>query len=382
MKKICFFCSVDSFDTGMPISTFKLIQHFGSLSDYEVHVVLPGRGDLYTRICSLGGVRVEPIAFQRIRSWRHVKSLVNFLLFLPGAFLKVRSYFKNNGIALVHFSDVIDFPFYPCARLSHARAIAHVRIAIDNKTARFLFAILLTSCIDAAICISRFIKNHYALPDARALVVYNAGPDLALFDPQKTFPLHPSIDSDKIIVGTIANFLKIKGHSYFLDMARAIETDLPGAVQYLIVGNVEPGHGLYEQSIRSRIESLGLGPQMTVLYNLPYERIPALLSLMHIFVHLSVAPEGLGGVVLEAMAMGLPVVAFDSGGVRECFIDGKSGFLVKKMDYEQAASRVLELIKSPDMRTTIGAQARNDLAAKFSYAKHFSEINKIYDLYI
>jgi len=45
--------------------------------------------------------------------------------------------------------------------------------------------------------------------------------------------------------------------------------------------------------------------------------------------------------------MGLPVVAFDSGGVKECFIDGKSGFSFKQRDHGQAASRVLDLIKSP-----------------------------------
>jgi Glycosyltransferase len=365
----------------MPISTFKLIEHFGALPDYEVHAVLPGRGDLYTRICSLGSVRVELIAFQKIRSLRYVKSVIKFLFFLPGAFFKVRSYFRNNDIALVHFSDVIDFPFYPCARLSSARAIAHVRIALENKTARFLYAGLLNYFIDTTICISRFIKNHYALPETRATVVYNAGPDLALFNPQRDFPFHPNFDTDKIVVGTIAKFLKIKGHGFFLDMARIIESNMPGAAHFVIVGNSEPGHEAYERSIRSRIESLGLGPNVAVVCNEPYERMPALLSMMRIFVHLSIAAEGLGGVVLEAMAMGLPVVAFDSGGVKECFIDGKSGFLVKQRDHGQAASRVLELIKSPDMRTTIGNRARNDLSAKFSYEKHFSGINKIYDRY-
>ena len=381
-KKICFFCSVDSFDSGMPISTFKLIEHFASLPDYEAYVVLPGRGKLYTRVCALGGVRVELIAFQKIRSLRYVKSVIKFLFFLPGAFFKVRSYLRNNGIALVHFSDVIDFPFYPCARLSSARAIAHVRIALENKLARLLFAGMLRYCIDTTVCISQFIKNHYALPDTRATVVYNAGPDRTLFNPDKVFSPHPDIDAGKIIVGTIAKFLKIKGHGFFLDMARIIESSMPGAAHFVIVGNSEPGHEAYEQSIRSRIESLGLGPNVAVVCNEPYERMPALLSMMHLFVHLSIAAEGLGGVVLEAMAMGLPIVAFDSGGVKECFIDGASGFLVGRADSGQAAAKVMELIKNPLMRTAIGNRARHDCSVKFSYEKHFSGINKVYDKYI
>ena len=381
-KKICFFCSVDSFDSGMPISTFKLIKHFGSVHDYEVHVILPGLGELYTRACSFDGVHVMPIAFQKMRSLRHIKGFVSFLVHLPGAYLKVLSYFRNSGITFVHFSDVIDFPFYPCARLSHIRAIAHVRIALENKLVRYLYSGLLRHCIDTTVCISHFIKNHYTLPDTRAVVVYNAGPDLTLFNPRKVFSLHPNIDTGKIIVGTIAKFLKIKGHRYFLDMARIIESSMPGAVQYIIIGNTEPGHEAYAQSIHSYIESLRLGSSVAVVRDEPYERMPALLSMMHVFVHMSIGPEGLGGVVLEAMAMGLPIVAFDSGGVKECFNDGISGFLIERTNSRQAAGRVLELIKNPLMRTTIGGRARHDLLEKFSYEKHFTEIEKLYAAYL
>jgi len=87
--------------------------------------------------------------------------------------------------------------------LQHGQS-AHVRIALKTKRARFLYAGLLNYFIDTTICISRFIKNHYALPETRAIVVYNAGPDLALFNPQRDFAYHPNIDTGKIVVGTIA----------------------------------------------------------------------------------------------------------------------------------------------------------------------------------
>jgi len=122
----------------MPISTFKLIEHFGSLPDYEVHAVLPsGAGALTQRICSS---RLRPCRDHRLSEksglCASVKSVIKFLFFLPGLFLKVRSYFRNNGIALVHFSDVIDFPFTRAPGcLQHGQSPR--QIALENKNGAF-----------------------------------------------------------------------------------------------------------------------------------------------------------------------------------------------------------------------------------------------------
>ena len=181
---------------------------------------------------------------------------------------------------------------------------------------------------------------------------------------------------------TIAKFLKVKGHENFVRMARCIELEKPHFCHFAILGNKFGGHEKYYEYVQSLIREYGLAQCITILDQVRHEEVPAYLSRAAVFVHLPNWQEGLGGVILEAMAMRLPVIAFDCGGVGECFRDGVSGFLVQKGNVQKVAEKVLELLKNPEMRKNIGAQARKDLSLRFSYEKHFSEITKVYDMYI
>jgi glycosyltransferase involved in cell wall biosynthesis len=97
-----------------------------------------------------------------------------------------------------------------------------------------------------------------------------------------------------------------------------------------------------------------------------------------VFVLMPNCQEGLGGVVLEAMAMKVPVVAFDSGGIGECFSNNTSGFLVPQGDTQAAADAVILLIQNPEVRNTLGTHARDELLSRFTYEKHFSGIEAVY----
>jgi glycosyltransferase involved in cell wall biosynthesis len=361
----------------MPISTYKLIKHFSSHPDYSVFVILPETGEFYSKVKALD-VTIVAIKFYRIRSPKHVEAFLKFLFRLPRALAQVVSFLKRNNIAVAHFSDIIDFPFYPCAHFAGSKALAHIRNAQYNAVTRLWYVWFLRRYVDQAICISRFIKSHYSLPDCFSRVIYNPGPDLTLFNRQKSYPAAINFDSNKIIIGMVGKFLKIKGHRYFLDLARIIESTLPGACRFIIVGNIETGHEAYSRFIHTYADNLGLSSILTISHDAHYERIPAFLSQMDIFIHMSVVPEGLGGVVLEAMSMGLAIVAFDSGGVGECFDNGKSGFLVPRKDIRAAAEKVSDLVQNPALRERLGLQATFDLAKKFSYEKHFSEVEKLY----
>jgi glycosyltransferase involved in cell wall biosynthesis len=73
--------------------------------------------------------------------------------------------------------------------------------------------------------------------------------------------------------------------------------------------------------------------------------------------------EGLPLAVLEAMAMGLPIVATSVGGIPEVLADGISGVLVPPGDPAVLAAAVLRILDDVDLATSLGEQARTAAAA-------------------
>ena len=92
--------------------------------------------------------------------------------------------------------------------------------------------------------------------------------------------------------------------------------------------------------------------------NLTREDLPALMNAADGFV-LSSVVEGLPMVLLEAAASGLPAVATDAGGVRECVADGETGFVVPRSDCDALAAAMSRLALLPaDTRARMAHAAR------------------------
>lgn len=75
--------------------------------------------------------------------------------------------------------------------------------------------------------------------------------------------------------------------------------------------------------------------------------------------------EGTPRTVLEAMAMGRPIITTDAPGCRETVIDGKTGFLVPVMDANAVADKMLEFIKNPELIETMGKESLVYCKSKF-----------------
>jgi glycosyltransferase involved in cell wall biosynthesis len=84
----------------------------------------------------------------------------------------------------------------------------------------------------------------------------------------------------------------------------------------------------------------------------------------------SVWPEPFGAVGLEAMRHGLPVIAFDAGGVKEWLTDGHDGFLVPWMDRAAYADRVERLLMNKNLARQMGERARLGANERYNFSRY------------
>jgi len=358
----------------MPISTFKLAAGLAAKGAWDIYAILPEDGELGRRL-SGASVNVNIIPFCRFK--RRPVSFLRFVFSYLGAGIRLYKFIKKNDISIVHFSDMIDAPFYPWAWIAKIKSVAHVRVCVGNPIIRLLFRKWAQLFCSHIITISHFTKRYYGF-DKRVSVIYNPGPDRALFDPVKTQHLSDVKYDMAPTVITAASFRKDKGHHNFLEIASLIKERINGNVRFVIVGGKVQGHEDYYDKMMREAQRKGLHDCLTVTGNIPHEKVPSIMADAAVFMFAPDWEEALGGVILEAMAMNAAVVAYDRGGIRECFTDGKSGYLVKHGDFDDAANKVAMLLKSPSLIKNMTAEARIEIDTKFTLSNYMNGVEKIY----
>jgi glycosyltransferase involved in cell wall biosynthesis len=136
---------------------------------------------------------------------------------------------------------------------------------------------------------------------------------------------------------------------------------LPSA-SLTIVGGVDQRHVGYFEAIERLIDERGV---RNVHFVGPRSDVFEFLHEFRVFVMMS-RSQGCPNASLEAMAMGLPVIANPDGGTAEQVLDGRTGFLVDPADPELMAGRALELLADEGLARRMGADAREHVRANFS----------------
>lgn len=156
------------------------------------------------------------------------------------------------------------------------------------------------------------------------------------------------IGEDTPVVGNVAALAPHKSQRDFIGAAKILAGDFP-KVLFLIVGE-----GKLRGELEAQISDAGLGHRviLTGFREDPLE----ILSTFSLFV-LSSCLEGLGTSVMDAQAMGVPVVATRTGGVPDIVEDGVTGLLVPPRDPEALAGAIARLLRAPDLRQQLAKTA-------------------------
>ncbi len=153
-----------------------------------------------------------------------------------------------------------------------------------------------------------------------------------------------------------------KGVHLVLERLRDVIAACPNLRLYIVGDHVLEEYRAYREDLERIIEREGL--QAHVVFTGWRTDAMQILSLMDIVVHPSLA-EGFGRAVLEAMALGRPVVASAVGGLREIIKDGRNGFLVEPGNAAMIAERLRALAVNPALREQFGREAKRAVYAEY-----------------
>lgn len=174
------------------------------------------------------------------------------------------------------------------------------------------------------------------------------------------------ISSTDFVVGYVGNFISGKGHIQLLRAFLEISRAIPNAKLMLV------GRGELEE-VNSFIKSHGL--EEKVILTGFRKDVAKCLSAMDVFVQPSLS-EAFSQVLIEAMAVGLPVVATRVGGAAEVVEDGVNGYLVEPDDPPAIADAVIKYYSNSGRRTSMAQlgceRVRRDFTAKRMVDEHLA----------
>lgn len=221
-----------------------------------------------------------------------------------------------------------------------------------------------------------FVEAHENVPGARTVTIHN-GIDCETYRPKPELREEArkrwDLPADAFIVGGIGRLTHQKNFALFLEVAAEVLKSHPQAF-FAIAGTGEDEAALRAQAdalgIANRVRFLGFVGDMAGLY-------PALDLLL-----LTSRYEGLPITILEAMAVGIPIVASRLDGIAEVLADGRDAALPPAGDAAAFASSVNRLIADRELAESYSASALAKVRADYSADRMTREVESIYLRYL
>jgi len=178
------------------------------------------------------------------------------------------------------------------------------------------------------------------------------------------------------VIGVVGRLSPVKGHVYFLKALALVRRAFP-EVRALIVGGASPGKDNYRDELAVWCRRLGLTQAVTFCGN--RKDIPEVLAELDGLVMPSVVEESFGRVIIEAQAVGVPVVASRIGGISEVVADGEDGLLVDPRDHEGLAQAMLKILQDGPLAARLVQKGRRKVEERYGLERMGASTLTVYE---
>ncbi len=174
---------------------------------------------------------------------------------------------------------------------------------------------------------------------------------------------------ENLLVCAVGRLSPEKGHGFLLAAFREVIATVPNACLVLV------GEGPLRSCLEAQAARYGLGDH--VVFAGYRDDVEAIIAASDLLVMPSLR-EGFGDPIIEAMALGKPVVASRVGGMLEIVRDGETGLLVPPGDSDALAQAIIELLRDPQARERMGLVSRQVALREFSVEVLADSLAKLY----
>jgi len=221
---------------------------------------------------------------------------------------------------------------------------------------------LIYSRVDRAWCVSSFVRHNFLATSPmkpEKVFVMNNGIDLTIFDPgrynKSEMRTQYGIPADATVIGMTGRISPMKGHADFIQAAAFLIEAARKKLFFVMAGGASVGEDAFANEIYALAKSCL--PENSYCFIDHQPDLAGVLSTLDVYVFPS-HRESFGNVLLEAMAMQLPIVSVNAGGVTDMITSGENALCVRPQHPEEIFSSVQKLISNQVMASQLALEAR------------------------
>lgn len=293
--------------------------------------------------------------------------------------LQIRRLIEMERIDIVHTHEVrSDIIGLIVGKLSGVPIVTTLHGWIENGLKGKLFTRLdktILRFFDHVICVSEKMKMPVLKFGVRkdkvtvlhnALVIENYRRNVA----DRSFRRELNIGDNTLLIGNIGRLSVEKGQADFIRAAAPVLKEHKNARFVLI------GKGDDEPRLKELVKKLGVQKEIIFLGYRP--DMPNVYNSLDLVVQSSYT-EGMPNVILEALAMEVPVIVTDVGGTSEAIINEETGILIQPGKPEKLATKILTFINNKDAFKRMAERGRKVVESKFNIEERARKLSLIYD---
>jgi glycosyltransferase involved in cell wall biosynthesis len=202
------------------------------------------------------------------------------------------------------------------------------------------------------------------------------GVDLESFYQHTTVTEMNRLRPERIILN-VGRLIELKGTRFLIEAMPLVVRAVPGAMLVII------GTGPEEEYLVKRVRELCLDDHVQFLGTIRHDELAPYYQDADVFVLSSITiagtTEGLGVVLLEAMASGCPVIGTDTGGIPDIIIDGENGFLVPEQRPDIIAERIVRIVADTELQEKFRRNGLKRVRDSFSWERISDDFSRVFD---